>query len=296
MATPNNSKANLSKSQAMEDFAADDRIPETAQTMSPAFRPAYKDIDFLLRDELRPLRLQLELLKPELLQQEAGIESTIVVFGSTRIPEPEIASKNLQEVERLLSKNPSDRELRRRASIAKRLNNKSKYYEMSREFGRLVTSECQSAEICNSVIVTGSGHGIMEAANRGAYEAGGKSIGLNIVLPEEQYPNKYVTPELCFQFQYFALRKMHFLMRAKALVVFPGGYGTLDELFETLTLIQTRKVSPLPVLLFGKEYWDTIVNFEALVDEGMIAQQDADSFRFVESPAEAWELINEFYS
>ena len=296
MSDKENPKANPAQSQPLEDFRADDRMPKTPQTLSDAFRPAYKDIDFLLRDELRPLRLQLELLKPEMLQQEAGIKSTVVVFGSTRIPEPEQAEKNLEMLEQALAKNPGDEELARKVAVAKRLRAKSKYYELSREFAHLVTSLCQCTEHCESVIVTGSGHGIMEAANRGAFEAGGKSIGLNIVLPEEQYPNAYVTPELCFQFQYFALRKMHFLMRAMALVVFPGGYGTLDELFETLTLIQTKKTNPIPVLLFGEEYWSKVVNFQILVDEGMVAQQDIEYFQYVETPQEAWAKINEFYS
>lgn len=294
MSDDNSPKQNTS--QPLEDFRSDDRIPKTPQTLSDAFRPAYKDIDFLLRDELRPLRLQLELLKPEMLQQEAGIKSTVVVFGSTRIPEPEQAIENLRLLEEKLAAEPDNEELTRKVEVAKRICAKSKYYEMSREFAHLITSECQCNTICDSVIVTGSGHGIMEAANRGAFEAGGKSIGLNIVLPEEQYPNAYVTPELCFQFQYFALRKMHFLMRAMALVVFPGGYGTLDELFETLTLIQTKKTTPIPVLLFGEEYWRKIINFEALVEEGMIAPVDITYFRYVDSPVEAWELIKEFYS
>lgn len=279
----------------MEDFAADTAMPETPQTLSPSFRPAYKDEEFLLRDELRPVRLQLELLKPELLQQEAGVTSTIVVFGSTRIPEPAQAKKDLKELESKLAITPDDPELIKRVAIAKRICDKAKYYETCRELTHLITSKCQDKGKCDSVIITGGGGGIMEAANRGAYDANGRSIGLNIVLPKEQYPNAYITPELSFQFQYFALRKMHFLMRAKALIVFPGGYGTLDELFETLTLIQTRKINPLPVLLFGEEYWNRIVNFSTLVDEGMIDPEDHKLFQFVETAADAWDIINKFY-
>lgn len=279
-----------------EHFDCDELVLDTPQTRSPSFRPAYKDSDFLLRDELRPIRVHLELLKPELLQQEAGITSTLVVFGSSRIPERDKAEKKLLEEKRKLAANPSDKRLSKNVDIAARILQKSHYYEMARELGRLVTEAAGEAEGLQPVIITGSGGGIMEAANRGAFEAGGRSIGLNIVLPREQSPNAYVTPELSFQFQYFALRKMHFLMRAIALVVFPGGYGTLDELFETLTLIQTKKVERMPVLLFGEEYWKGIVNFERLVDEGMIDQQDFESFQYVETPAQAWEHIQSYYT
>ena len=205
------------------------------------------------------------------------------------------AKKNLEKWQLKLTKNPQDKTLSSNVDIANRVYKKSKYYELSRELANLITSECQNSKICDSVIITGGGNGIMEAANRGAVEAGGRSIGLNIVLPEEQCPNAYITPELCFQFQYFALREMHFLKRAKALVVFPGGYGTLDELFETLTLIQTRKVDPLPMLIFGEDYWKRIINFDALVDEGMIDPEDIGSFQFVESPIAAWNIIKNFY-
>lgn len=279
-----------------EDFECDELLLDTPQTRSPSFRPAYKDSDFLLRDELRPLRVQLELLKPEMLQQEAGITSTLVVFGSSRIPDKISAEDNLAAEKRKLAQNPEDVRLSRNVDIAERILEKSHYYEMARELGRLVTAAADQQGGLQPVIITGSGGGIMEAANRGAHDAGGRSIGLNIVLPREQSPNAYVTPELSFQFQYFAVRKMHFLMRAIALVVFPGGYGTLDELFETLTLIQTKKVERMPVLLFGEKYWKSIVNLERLVDEGMIDQQDFESFRYVESPAQAWEIIQNHYA
>ena len=279
-----------------EDFDCDELVPDTPQTRSPSFKPAYKDSDFLLRDELRPMRVHLELLKPELLQQEEGITSTLVVFGSARIPQRDKAEQSLEVERGKLAANPSDSRLSKNVDIALRILEKSHYYEMARELGRLVTAAAVNKEELAPVIITGSGGGIMEAANRGAFEAGGRSIGLNIVLPREQSPNAYVTPELSFQFQYFALRKMHFLMRAIALVVFPGGYGTLDELFETLALIQTQKVERMPILLFGEKYWKEIINFERLVDEGMIDQQDFESFQYVDTPAQAWEIIQNYYA
>ena len=279
-----------------EDYPSRKVLPDTPQTRSASFIPAYADPDFLLRDELRPARFQLELLKPELLQEEQGIDSTVVVFGSTRILEPEQAQEKLRLAEAALAAQPDDEALQRAASIAAKLEAKSVYYQLAREFGRLVTEGSLASGPPNPVIVTGSGSGIMEAANRGAHEAGGKSIGLNIIIPREQYPNRFVTPELCFQFQYFALRKMHFLLRAKALVVFPGGYGTLDELFETLTLIQTRKMKALPVLLFGREYWESVIDFEALMAEGVIDESEYGIFQYVESPQQAWQIIQEFYA
>ncbi len=281
---------------SQEDFIDEKSLPDTAQTRSPSFRPAYADRDFLLRDELRPMRFQLELLKPELIQQEQGIESTIVVFGSTRIPDPAVAKEDLQRAKDALDRKPDDASLRQAFETASKIHDKSTYYELAREFSRLATEQSLNGNAHSAIIVTGSGPGIMEAANRGAFEAGGKSIGLNIIIPREQYPNAYVTPELCFQFQYFALRKMHFLLRAVALVVFPGGYGTLDELFETLTLIQTKKMRPLPVLLFGKEYWERIINFEALLEEGAIDQADYELFQFVDAPEEAWSIIRSHYT
>jgi uncharacterized protein (TIGR00730 family) len=267
----------------------------TAQTASPAFRLAFEDDDFLLRSDLRPIRLQLELLKPELLQQEQGIRSTIAMFGSARIPDPETAKDNLAAIEAESRAKPHDKVLARQVGIARRMLANSRYYEEARQLAQLVSKTCVGEHVCDFVVKTGGGPGIMEAANRGAHEVGGKSIGLNIVLPMEQAPNRYVTPELCFRFHYFAIRKMHFLIRVKALVVFPGGFGTLDELFEALTLIQTGKIEPIPVLMFGREYWERVINFDAMAMEGMIGPEDKDLLNFVETAEEAWNIIAEFY-
>jgi uncharacterized protein (TIGR00730 family) len=281
---------------AEDDADAAELAPDAPQTLSPSYRLAYTDTDFLLRDELRPVRLQLELLKPELLQQDYGIHSTIVIFGSTRIPDAKKAAKRLRKAESRAAAQPSDPALSGKVETARRVLAKAHYYDEARELGRMITAEAQQAESCDLVVVTGGGPGLMEAANRGAHDAGGKSMGLNIVLPMEQCPNPYVTPELSFQFHYFAVRKMHFLMRARALVAFPGGFGTLDELFETLTLIQTGKIKPVPVLLFGRAYWENIINFEALAEEGTIDPEDLSLFQYVETAREAWDLIQTFSS
>ncbi len=269
---------------------------ETPQTRSPSYRLAFADHDFLLREELRPVRLQLELLKPELLQQDYGIRSTIVVFGSARIPDAETACRDVEAAEAAARANPGDAALERRVRIARSVLAKSHYYDEARKLGHMITSDGQCPGRCEMVVITGGGPGIMEAANRGAFDAGGKSIGLNIVLSHEQHPNPYITPELSFQFHYFAMRKMHFLLRAKALVAFPGGFGTFDELFETLTLVQTRKVKPVPILLFGRAYWERILNFEAMVEEGTIDAEDLELFHYVESAEEAWSYIVDFYA
>ena len=281
---------------AEEDAGASKLGPDTPQTLSPSYRLAYVDEEFLLRDELRSVRLQLELLKPELLQQDYGIRSTVVVFGSTRILDTQTATENLRNAEAVAAASPDDLALSRKVDIARRVLGKSHFYEQAQELGRIITTASQQGGKCEMVVITGGGPGIMEAANRGADEAGGKSIGLNIVLPKEQCPNPYATPELSFQFHYFAVRKMHFLMRARALVAFPGGFGTLDELFETLTLVQTNKIKRVPILLFGKEYWQRIIKFEALVEEGTIEQQDLDLFQYVETAREAWHCVQSFYS
>lgn len=267
----------------------------TAQTASPAYRLAYADEDFLLRHDLRAVRLQLELLKPELLQQEQGIRSTITMFGSARIPAPEDAQAQLAEAEAHARAHPDDRDAAHQVVVARRMAANCRYYEEARRLAGIVSATCVGEQLCDFVVKTGGGPGIMEAANRGAAEVGGKSIGLNIVLPHEQAPNPYVTPELCFRFHYFAVRKMHFMIRVKALVVFPGGFGTLDELFEALTLIQTGKIEPIPVLMFGREYWDRVINFEAMMLEGMISPADRDLIRFVETAEEAWAIIASFY-
>ncbi|MGE5547915.1 MAG: TIGR00730 family Rossman fold protein [Solirubrobacterales bacterium] len=268
---------------------------ETPQTASPAYRLAFEDTDFLLRSDLRPVRLQLELLKPELLQQELGIRSTVSMFGSARIPDSETAAKRLADAEAEAHANPRDRNAARKLAIARRMMANSRYYDEARRLAQIVTNTCIGEHICDFVVKTGGGPGIMEAANRGAADLGGKSIGLNIVLPMEQAPNPYVTPDLCFRFHYFAIRKMHFLTRSKALVVFPGGFGTLDEMFEALTLIQTGKIEPIPVLLFGREYWERVINIDAMVMEGMISPEDKDLITYVETAEEAWNHIAEFY-
>jgi uncharacterized protein (TIGR00730 family) len=233
--------------------------------------------------------LQLELLKPELILQENHIESTVVIFGSARIPEPEAAEARLVSAEAEYRTNKSDADLRQKVTVARRALANSKYYEEARKLGGLISSNTGKDML---VVITGGGPGIMEAANRGAHDAGIPSIGMNIVLPFEQSPNPYITPELTFQFHYFAIRKMHLLMRAKALVAFPGGFGTLDELFETLTLIQTQKVNPIPILLFGREFWERVINFDVLVDEGMISPRDLDLFQFVDTAEDAWDIIS----
>ena len=261
---------------------------------APSYRLAYKDDDFLGRPELRPVRLQLELLKPELLQQEEGISSTVVVFGSTRIREPKEAQATLDKALDNASHNPKDELAAVEVERARRLLANSRYYNEAREFARLVSATCQIEGKCDYVVVTGGGPGIMEAANRGAADAGGKSIGLGIVLPGESEPNPYITPSLSFQFHYFAIRKMHFLMRARALVAFPGGFGTMDELFETLTLLQTRKIDPVPVLLFGRSYWEKIIDFREMVMEGTISPRDLALFSYVETAQEAWDVISAF--
>lgn len=262
---------------------------------SGAYQLAFLDHDFMLRRSLRAVRLQLELLKPELLLQDERVESTIVIFGSARIAEPDKAKADLAAAKKALATKPNNIELKNKLLVATEMVAKSKYYNEARKLAALISSNCQSKKKLQFVVVTGGGPGIMEAANRGAKEAKAKSIGLNIVLPHEQEPNPYITPELCFQFHYFAIRKMHFLIRARALICFPGGYGTLDELFETLTLLQTKKIKPMPLLLFGREYWSRLINFDILVQEGMISPEDLMLFQYVETAEEAWQQIADFY-
>ncbi|MEH6520638.1 TIGR00730 family Rossman fold protein [Sulfitobacter sp.] len=254
---------------AHTDRDAADGVPITPQTQAPAYKLAFNDFDFMCRDELRPVRLQLELLKPEMMLDEYGVKSTIVLFGGARIPEP--AKKD--------------------TARTKTLADLSRFYDEAREFARLMTLKSKESGGQEDVVVTGGGPGVMEAGNRGAVDADGVSIGLNIVLPFEQAPNEYVTPDLCFNFHYFAIRKMHFLMRAKAICVFPGGFGTLDETFEALTLIQTGRMQRVPFLLFGREFWESIINWDALADAGTISAEDLDLFRFVETAQEAVDLI-----
>lgn len=273
---------------ALDDAQSARLHVDSPQCRSSSYRLAYQDQEFLLRDEVRPVRLQLELLKPELILQENHIESTVVIFGSARIPDPETAEARLVSAKAEYRRNKNDAALKKKVAVARRAVVNSKYYEEARKLGGLISSNTGKDMM---VIITGGGGGIMEAANRGAHEAGIPSIGMNIVLPFEQAPNAYITPELSFQFHYFAIRKMHLLMRAKALVAFPGGFGTLDELFETLTLVQTQKVAPIPILLFGREFWERVINFKALVAEGTISPKDLKLFQYVETAEDAWKII-----
>jgi uncharacterized protein (TIGR00730 family) len=261
-----------------EDIVEATHVPVTPQTQAPAYRLAFDDAEFLCREELRPVRLQLELLKPELMLSEYGIQSTVVLFGGARIPEPgkkawaaknDIQKKNLEE--------------------------NSKYYEEARQFAAIASRYSADLDHKEFVVVTGGGPGVMEAGNRGAADVDAPSIGLNIVLPHEQAPNEYVTPDLCFNFHYFAIRKMHFLMRAKAVAVFPGGFGTMDEMFEALTLIQTKRMEPVPFLLFGKNFWTNVINFEELANQGTISPDDTDLFHFVDTAKEGWDVITSHY-
>jgi len=258
---------------------------------SPSYRRSDQDLDFLAHGELRGVRLQLDYFKTELLLEQHAIDHTIVVFGSTRICEPKAARRTVDSARAALAADPANPELKRRLAVAERILAKSHYYEVAREFGRLASQAADCAGLENCVIMTGGGPGMMEAANRGAFDAAGKSIGLNISLPHEQYPNPYVTPGLCFSFHYFALRKLHFLLRAAALVAFPGGYGTFDELFEVLTLIQTRKIKPIPVVLVGENYWRGAVDIDFMAEEGVIDQEDRDLFWFAETAQEIWDGI-----
>ncbi len=257
----------------------------------PSYRLAEEDPDFIRSSKARGIRLELDYLKAELKFQELGVEHTIVVFGSARIVEKKTALKRLKRIQKQIEKDGSTPQLLNKLARAERLVEKSIFYDDAREFGRLVGKSGKGPEDCRVILVTGGGPGIMEAANRGAHDVGAKSIGLNIKLPHEQYPNPYITPGLCFQFHYFAMRKLHFLNRARALVVYPGGFGTLDELFETLTLIQTQKQEPMPVVMVGRKYWNKLVDFEFLVDEGAIAPQDLKIFSFADNAEEAWNTI-----
>lgn len=267
------------------------RVMDTPQTRSSTYQLAFADQQFLVREDLRPIRLQLELLKPEITLQEQHIESTVVMFGSARVQSPEKAQMLLEKAERKLANYPDDPQLQLDVTRARARVQMSRYYAEARKLGTLVSEYGSLGRNSRLVVITGGGPGIMEAANRGAHDVGAPSIGLNIVLPQEQAPNPYITPQLCFQFHYFAIRKMHFMVRAAAMVAFPGGYGTLDELFEALTLIQTNRIEPMPVILFGKEFWNKLINFDYLVESGMISPEDVDLFKYVETAEEAWQHI-----
>ena len=261
----------------------------------PHYLLAEDDAAFLKRPELRPVRFQLELLKPDIILEEQGVASTLVVFGGTAIVEREVAEKRLAALREIAAKDPADRVKARDVARAERVLAKAHYYDAAREFGRIVSAACQVQGRCDFAVLTGGGPGIMEAANRGAFDVGAKSGGLNITLPEEQRPNPYITPELCFQFRYFAIRKMHFLLRARGLVVFPGGFGTLDELFEVLTLRQVGRMQPIPVILYGREFWDRVIDFQYLADEGTIRDEHLSLISYAQTPLEAWEIIRKFY-
>ncbi|MBX3636984.1 MAG: LOG family protein [Rubrivivax sp.] len=269
-----------------EESAAAVKPVERYGGADSSYRLAFVDERFLLREELRPVRMQLELLKAEMIQREQHIESTIVIYGSSRIVAPDVAQARLQE-----ARAGGDATAIRRAAAALEM---SRYYDEARRFSQIVTQRSRTLDT-PIYVVTGGGPGIMEAGNRGAHDVGGRSIGLNIVLPHEQVPNPYITPELCFQFHYFGLRKMHFVMRSIALVCFPGGFGTLDELFETLTLVQTGKSRRRPILLFGREFWQRLIDLDYLVETGMIGPADPQLIRFVETAEEAWEVLAAHY-
>lgn len=275
----------------------DPECPSKLQAIlgSPSYVPAVEDVDFLDGDDARGVRLQLDYLKPDRLLKQHGVRHTIVVFGSTRIVEPLVAQKKVARLREALLSQPDDTELQRRLFVAERILAKCRYYDVAQQFSQLVANAGDGPADSRLVIMTGGGPGMMEAANRGASDAGGKTVGLNITLPHEQYPNPYVTPELCFQFHYFSLRKMHFVLRARALVAFPGGFGTFDELFETLTLIQTRKIKPIPVVLVGEAFWRKAFNVDFLVEEGVIDIEDRDLFWFAETAEEIWAGLQDWY-
>ncbi len=263
---------------------------------SPAYMQADEDVNFLDSYDTRGVRLQIDYLKPELQLQRQNIEHTIVAFGSTRIKEPKAVQRRVEQLEKKLHDDPDNEELRRKLAITCRLLEKCHYYDVAREFGRLVGGAGQGPTDNRLTLITGGGPGIMEAANRGAFDIGATSVGLNITLPHEQYPNPYINPNLCFRFHYFAIRKLHFLLRARALVAFPGGFGTIDELFEALTLIQTRKIAPLPVVLVGESFWRQAVNVDFLVDEGTIDPEDRELFWYAESAEEIWQSLVDWYA
>lgn len=275
-----------------EDPDAPERVKRLLE--DPCYLPADRDVAFLQRGDTRGLRLQLDYLKPELNLRAHGIRHGIVVFGSTRIAEPAAAARRVAELEAAVDAAPGDGGVQHRLAVARRVLANSRYYEVAREFGRIVGEE-EGAEGNRVAVVTGGGPGIMEAANRGAWEAGARTVGLNINIPHEQFPNPYITPGLCMSVHYFAVRKLHFLLRARALVAFPGGFGTLDELFETLTLVQTRKIQPLPVILVGEAYWRRILNLDALVEEGTVDPEDRDLFWYAETAREIWDDIRGWY-
>ncbi len=263
---------------------------------SSSYREADEDVDFLRHDETRGLRLQLDYLKVERLLERHGVKHTVVVFGGTRLLEAATARRRTEAFRKAVAAHPDDFALAARLKVAERLLEKSRYYDVAREFGRLIGESNRSCPESRWFVMTGGGPGIMEAANRGAQEAGAETIGLNIRLPHEQFPNSFVTPDLCFRFHYFAIRKLHFMLRARALVAFPGGFGTCDELFQTLTLAQTRTMKPVPVVLVGESYWRRAIDFEFLADEGLIDPEDKELFWFAETAGEVWDGIRRWHA
>jgi uncharacterized protein (TIGR00730 family) len=262
---------------------------------NPGYRQADQDVDFLNEYETRGVRLQIDYQKAEMLLEQEGIQQSIVLFGSARLSTPKSAQQKLTEIESELENDPKNPHLQQQKAIALRILSNSKYYVEARKFGKLVGESGQGPCDCRLILMTGGGPGLMEAGNHGAYDVGAKSVGLNITLPYAQNPNSYVTPELCFRFHYFAMRKLHFVMRAKALVAFPGGYGTLDELFNLLTLVQTQKIEPVPIVLVGKEFWSKAINFDFLIEEGVIAKKDRELFSITDTAQEAWDIILQWY-
>lgn len=284
--------------QKPKSYGEDPECPNKLQAIlgSPSYVPAIEDVELLYSHSTRGVRLQLDYLKADMLLRQHGVQNTIVVFGSTRVVEPSVAQKNVVQLREALAAKPGSKELQRRLTVAERILAKSHYYDVAREFSRHVADAGKDADDSCLVVMTGGGPGMMEAANRGAQEQGAKTVGLNIMLPHEQYPNPYITPELCFQFHYFAIRKMHLVLRAKALVAFPGGFGTFDELFETLTLIQTRKIKPLPVVLVGEAYWRKAFDVDFMVAEGVIDDEDRDLFWYAETAQEIWQGLQLWYA
>ncbi len=258
---------------------------------SDTYKLAYEDISLLSRNEMRGVRMLLEITKPDLILEENKILSTIIIFGGASIKEESNTKKKIEYIKKLIKKNPASVLLKRKLTRLENLLFMSHYYESAKEFSKLASINNQNKSCNSHVIVTGGGPGIMEAANRGAFEAGCKSIGLNISLPNEQFPNDFITPGLCFKFNYFALRKIHFVMRSIAAVFFPGGFGTLDELFELLTLRQTGMKNKIPIILFGREYWNKVINFQYLADLGLISDKDLNLFEYADNALEAWKII-----
>ncbi|HEX6961801.1 MAG TPA: TIGR00730 family Rossman fold protein [Lacipirellula sp.] len=288
-------------SKPLDRAISSDAVERNRQAIlaSSSYRLAEEDLDFIGRPDQRPVRMQLELDKAETVLRENGIRSTVVIFGGTQIVPRDIAQARLNVAKQNLKRHPSDAKAKRDVARAESIVAKSHYYDEAYKFGKLVSDYCTSddeaTDKCDLVVMTGGGPGVMEAANRGAFEIGAQSVGLNIVLPHEQEPNPYITPELCLQFHYFAMRKFHFILRAAALVIFPGGFGTLDELFEVLTLRQTGRMQEIPVIMYGSEYWNRIIDFQALADEGVIADDHLKLLHYVDSPEAAWKIIVDFH-